>query len=83
MAHTKYVCNHEFGKGPEFFHLASCPQVADLENRFSRNTVGEEGAAVVTNRMPAAVRLRPNLGYSDDRAALMEQGFMPCETCAP
>ena len=83
MAHTKYVCNHEFEAGAELFHLASCPQVEDLETRLSRDTVGDEGPGVVTNRSPLGVQMRPNLGYSDYREALVEQGFTPCGVCGP
>ena len=83
MAHTKYVGNHEFGKGPEKFHLATCPEVIDLEKFISRDTYGQEGPAVVTNRMPKEVRMRPLLGYSDYREALVEQGFKPCPACNP
>ena len=83
MAHTKYVCNHEFGKGPEKFHLASCPQVIDLERYIGRSVVGNEGTGVVTNRSPLSVRMRPELAYSDYREALVEQGFTPCDVCKP
>ena len=83
MAHTKYVCNHEFGKGPEKFHLADCPEVVELEKYLSRDTVGTEGPAVITSRSSLEVRMRPNLGYSDYRGALIGQGFTPCGVCKP
>jgi hypothetical protein len=83
MAHTKYICNHEWGKGPEKFHLATCPQVIDLERYMQRDTVGTESPSLVINRSPVEVRMRPNLGYSDYREALIEQGFRPCAVCKP
>lgn len=76
MAHTKYVCNEEFGKGPEKFHLGSCPQVEDLERYLPRG-------GVVSNRSPKEERMRPNLQYSDYREALVLQGFTPCDVCNP
>lgn len=79
----KYVANHEFGKGPEKFHKASCDEVKVLQSLSSRDYIGEEGPGLVTNKMPADIRLRPNLGYSDSRNALIEQGFTPCKTCKP
>ena len=83
MHHTLYAVNHEFGKGPEKFHLTSCSEVADLIRLVSREDVGEEGPAVVTSRSPESVRMRPNLGYSDYRDGLIEQGFTPCGVCKP
>ena len=78
MAHTKYVVDHQYG--PTIvgtFHLASCPEVVDLEAMPQRS-------AVVSSRTSSVVeRGLPLLGYSDYREALVEQGFTPCETCNP
>jgi hypothetical protein len=76
MAHTKYVAEHIANKGPGVFHLATCAEAKALERLPERARVVHSGA-------PEAERALPNLGYSDYRAALVEQGFTPCAACKP
>ena len=78
MANTKYVANHDFGPNRVgTFHLATCPDVVAWE------AMEQRGPVVSSRTSPAAERALPNLGYSDYREALVEQGFTPCAVCKP